>query len=111
MNSLVIVKPLDFLTEVDMQRIEFRKVMASGILALALLATSATAQSGAPATGVQGDASTVPVDDDGGFDMGWLGLLGLAGLLGLRRKEEHHVTRVDTTTGTGAGTGSTRPRV
>jgi len=93
-----------------MQRIEFRKVMASAILALALLATSATAQS-APPAGVQGDASTVPVDDDGGFDMGWLGLLGLAGLLGLRRKEEHHVTRVDTTTGTGAGTGSTRPRV
>ena len=89
-----------------MKRIELRKIIASGILALALVATGVQAQAG---SGVQGDATTAPADDDGGFDMGWLGLLGLAGLLGLRRKDEHHVTRVDTTTGTGSS--STRARV
>ena len=84
-----------------MQRTELRKIIASGILALALafVATDAQAQTGA---GVQGDATTVPADDDGGFDMGWLGLLGLAGLLGLRKKDDVHVTRVDSTTGPGA---------
>jgi MYXO-CTERM domain-containing protein len=89
-----------------MQRIELRKIIASGILALALafLPTDAQAQAG---TGAQGDATTAPAEDDGGFDMGWLGLLGLAGLLGLRKKDDVHVTRVDST----AGTGSTRARV
>ena len=93
-----------------MQRIELRKSIASGILALALLATGARAQepAGAGAPGGTGTAQTVDTDnDDGGMDLGWLGLLGLAGLLGLRRKDDHHVTRVDTT----AGTGSTRARV
>ena len=28
--------------------------------------------------------------DDGGFDMGWLGLIGLAGLLALRRRDDAH---------------------
>ena len=94
-----------------MQRTELRKLIASGILALALLATGAQAQdpagtgAGAGGTGTTqtGDTNT----DEGGMDLGWLGLLGLAGLLGLRRKDEHHVSRVDTTT----GTGSTRARV
>ena len=86
-----------------MQRIKLRKLIASGILALAFSATGVQAQ----AAGVQGDATTVPADDDGGFDMGWLGLLGLAGLLGLRKKDDVHVTRVDTTT----GPSTTRPRV
>ena len=89
-----------------MKGIELRRIVGSGILALALVATGVQAQAG---TGVQGDATTAPVEDEGGFDMGWIGLLGLAGLLGLRRKDEHHVTRVDTTTGT--GTSSTRARV
>jgi hypothetical protein len=92
-----------------MQRIEYRRIIGSAILALTLLATGAVAPSVAqtPAgTGAQGDATTVP-DDDDGMDLGWLGLLGLAGLLGLRRKDEHHVTRVDTT----AGTGTSRARV
>ena len=88
-----------------MQRIKLRKLIASGILALAFSATGVQAQ--AAGSGVQGDATTVPADDDGGFDMGWLGLLGLAGLLGLRKKDEVHVTRVDTTT----GPSTTRPRV
>lgn len=90
-----------------MQRSELRKIIASGVLAFALVATGAQAQdpAGTGATGtVQTDDAT---DDEGGMDLGWLGLLGLAGLLGLRRKDDHHVTRVDTTT----GTGSTRARV
>jgi MYXO-CTERM domain-containing protein len=28
-------------------------------------------------------------NDDGGFDLGWLGLIGLAGLLGLRKRDNH----------------------
>jgi MYXO-CTERM domain-containing protein len=88
-----------------MQRIEFRKIIASGILALALLATGAQAQD--PAAGTTGTTQTQTDNDEGGMDMGWLGLLGLAGLLGLRKKDDHHVTRVDTTT----GAGSTRARV
>ncbi len=90
-----------------MQRTELRKLIASGILALALLATGAQAQD--PAGTGTGATTTTQTDtsDDGGMDLGWLGLLGLAGLLGLRRKDDHHVTRVDTT----AGTGSTRARV
>ena len=91
-----------------MQRSELRKIIASGVLALALVATTAEAQDPAPAgTGPTGTAQIDDTDDDGGMDLGWLGLLGLAGLLGLRRKDDHHVTRVDTT----AGTGSTRTRV
>ena len=30
--------------------------------------------------------------DDGGFDLGWLGLIGLAGLIGLRRRDDAHGT-------------------
>lgn len=30
--------------------------------------------------------------DDGGFDLGWLGLIGLAGLLALRRRDDSHST-------------------
>ena len=91
-----------------MQRNTFRRLIGSGILALALTATGAQAQSGtgAAGTGTTGTTETRS-EDDGGMDLGWLGLLGLAGLAGLRRKDEHHVTRVDTTT----GTGSTRARV
>ena len=90
-----------------MQRNTFRRLIGSGILALALTATSAQAQDAAGAgTGAQGTAET-RTEDEGGMDLGWLGLLGLAGLAGLRKKDDHHVTRVDTTT----GTGSTRARV
>lgn len=36
--------------------------------------------------------TTTPVDydDNGGPDMGWLGLVGLAGLMGLRRRPVHN---------------------
>lgn len=87
-----------------MQRNELRRLIGSSILALSLLATGAGAQgTAAPATGTQGDVQTTDdANDEGGMDMGWLGLLGLAGLLGLRKKDDHHVTRVDTTTGTGS---------
>ncbi len=81
-----------------MQRNDLRKLIGTSILALSLLATSA----GAQGTAATGDAQTTTDTDDGGMDLGWLGLLGLAGLLGLRKKDEHHVTRVDTTTGTGS---------
>ena len=95
-----------------MNSIEIRRVMGSGLLALALSTTMAVApvQAQTPAggtTAAQTDARMDDNDDDDGMDLGWIGLLGLAGLLGLRRKDDHHVTRVDTTT----GTGTTRPRV
>ena len=90
-----------------MQRNDIRRLIGSSILALALVSTGAGAQATPAGTGAQGDAQTTTDNDDGGMDLGWLGLLGLAGLLGLRRKDDHHVTRVDTTT----GTGSTRARV
>ena len=90
-----------------MQRIEVRRIIGSGILALALLATGAvspsSAQEPATGTGAQGGATTTDDTDEGGMDLGWIGLLGLAGLLGLRKRDDHHVTRVDTTTGTATG--------
>ena len=91
-----------------MQRNTLRRLIGSGILALALTASGAQAQAGtgAAGTGTQGTTETQN-EDEGGMDLGWLGLLGLAGLLGLRKKDDHHVTRVDTTT----GTGSSRTRV
>ena len=94
-----------------MQRIGFRKIIASGILSLALVAAGAQAQEPGAGTGTGATGATQTDqgndNDEGGMDLGWLGLLGLAGLLGLRKKDDHHVTRVDTT----AGTGSTRARV
>ena len=95
-----------------MQSTEIRRVMGSSLLALALsmtfAATPVQAQTTPGATtAAQTDARLDDDDDDDGMDLGWIGLLGLAGLLGLRRKDEHHVTRVDTTT----GPGTTRPRV
>ena len=92
-----------------MQRNAIRTLIGSSLLALTLLTTGAGAQEpagGAGGTGAQGTATT-DNNDEGGMDLGWLGLLGLAGLLGLRRKDDHHVTRVDTTT----GAGSARARV
>ena len=94
-----------------MNSIDIRRVMGSSVLALALSTTMAVTPVQAQATpGATTAAQTDNInddDDDDGMDLGWIGLLGLAGLLGLRRKDEHHVTRVDTTT----GTGTTRPRV
>ena len=97
-----------------MQRNEIRRVIGSGILALAFLTMGAVTPSQAQtppggAAGTPGAQTTQTGDDndDDGMDLGWIGLLGLAGLLGLRRKDDPHVTRVDTTT----GTGTTRPRV
>jgi MYXO-CTERM domain-containing protein len=93
-----------------MQSTEIRRVMGSALLALALSTTMAVTPVHAQAPGATTAAQTGTMDDnddDDGMDLGWIGLLGLAGLLGLRRKDEHHVTRVDTTT----GAGTTRPRV
>lgn len=36
---------------------------------------------------------TTPVENNDGFDWGWLGLLGLIGLAGLRKPEEREVYR------------------
>ncbi len=92
-----------------MQSIDIRRVMGSAILALALSTTMAVApvQAQTPGGTTAAQTDTRDDDDDDGMDLGWIGLLGLAGLLGLRRKDEHHVTRVDTTT----GAGTPRPRV
>jgi hypothetical protein len=46
-------------------------------------------------TGVAEDTtaySATTAEDEGGFDMGWIGLLGLAGLMGLRRHREGYST-------------------
>jgi MYXO-CTERM domain-containing protein len=53
-------------------------------LALAFGTPLALAQTGDTTT-----ATRAEVEDDGGFDIGWVGLLGLIGLAGLRRKEPH----------------------
>jgi MYXO-CTERM domain-containing protein len=54
-------------------------------VALCLLAViSASAQTADP--NLDRRDTMTRVDDDRGFDMGWLGLLGLAGLAGLRRR-------------------------
>ena len=93
-----------------MNSTEIRRVMGSGLLALALSTTMAVSPVQAQTPAGTAPAQTTDLnddDDDDGMDLGWIGLLGLAGLLGLRRKDEHHVTRVDTTT----GPGTTRPRV
>jgi MYXO-CTERM domain-containing protein len=74
-------------TEKGEERSAMRKTAAIfGILALVLLGIGypAAAQTGA------GDAGGYDrTADDGGPDLGWLGLIGLAGLLGLRRREPH----------------------
>ena len=87
-----------------------RRVIGSAVLALGLLSTAAVSPSAAqnaPAAGTEAGSSTQADNDEGGFDMGWLGLLGLLGLMGMRRREPvrvDRVERVDTTA-------STRPRV
>ncbi|GGM02747.1 WGxxGxxG family protein [Deinococcus aerophilus] len=43
--------------------------------------------------------TTAPmIDDNDGFDWGWLGLLGLAGLAGLRRRDDRPYTNTTGTT-------------
>lgn len=71
-----------------------KRIVQMGIMLGGLTALPALAQTTAP----ERDTTTTTRPDtreDGGFDLGWLGLLGLAGLLGLRR----HGHRTDTTTG------------
>ena len=89
-----------------MSRTDSRRILGTATLAFALLATAGVQTGFAQTdTAARSGSSTAP-EDDGGFDMGWIGLLGLAGLLGLRRREAvvTRVDRVDTTA-------STRPRV
>ena len=87
-----------------------RRIIGSAVLALGLLSTAAVSPSDAqttPAAGTEAGSSTRADTDEGGFDMGWLGLLGLLGLLGMRKRDTvrvDRVERVDTTA-------STRPRV
>lgn len=40
---------------------------------------------------------TTDADDDGGFDMGWIGLLGLLGLAGLTKSRRDTTVRTTTT--------------
>ena len=81
-----------------MQRIEFRKWIWAGVLALFLSTAGAVSPVYAQAADDATMQTTTDTDDDG-TDWGWIGLLGLAGLLGLRRREHHveHHDRVDTT--------------
>ena len=78
-----------------MKRIKHSLLVSA--LAVGLAATVPLAPLAAQTTG---DATTQTTtddrDDDGGFDMGWLGLLGLLGLMGLKRNKDH--VHVDTTT-------------
>jgi hypothetical protein len=100
-------------------------VLGASLLALSLtfsanLPASATT---APPTDTVSPNATAPIDattdavdddleEDDGFDWGWLGLLGLIGLAGLARKNDDQVARYRDpnevgTTGTTTGTGTT----
>ena len=52
--------------------------------------------------GTSGGGTETADHDEGGFDLGWLGLLGLAGLLGLKRRNDHDHRTGTTHTGTRA---------
>ena len=97
------------------------KVLGATLLALSLTVSAnlpASATTAPPTDTVSPDA-TAPIDattdvaddveEDDGFDWGWLGLLGLIGLAGLTRKNDDHVARYRdpnevSTTGTTTGT-------
>lgn len=77
-----------------------KTVAVLGIFALMFLGVgfSASAQTAAD----DAAAYNRTADDDGGPDLGWIGLLGLAGLLGLRRREVHRDVSRPATTHTAA---------
>ncbi|HZH43747.1 MAG TPA: WGxxGxxG family protein, partial [Lysobacter sp.] len=62
----------------------------AGVLAVALLATSALTPVMAQTTGGNAADTTVATDDDDGFDWGLLGLLGLLGLIPRKRSVDVH---------------------
>lgn len=68
--------------------------MRKTIVAAALTAVMTLGFAGPAAAQTEGEETTQPADD-GGNDMGWIGLLGLAGLAGLAGRK-----RTDNTTGT-----------
>jgi MYXO-CTERM domain-containing protein len=57
--------------------------------------SAAGSGSTSPDMGVDRMSRTSPVEQDRGFDLGWMGLLGLAGLAGLRRKQTHSTVHRD----------------
>lgn len=81
-------------------RRDIAALMLAGLLVLVGAPTLGSAQTTGDTSPsgqtVQRGGQVAPADDDdGGMDLGWLGLLGLAGLLGLRRRDHDHVHRVD----------------
>lgn len=84
--------------------------MGGSFLALSLAIVSSTLPVSAQAT-TQTDPvipTTTVMDDDDGFDWGWLGLLGLIGLAGLKGRDRDTTTyATDRTTTTPA---SSNPR-
>ncbi len=72
--------------------------MTNGKIKLAALAIGLAAAMplAAQTTGSPGGQPATTVQQDDGFDWGWLGLLGLIGLAGLRRRDDGRTT---TTTG------------
>lgn len=57
------------------------------VLAIILLAGTATYSLAQTTTTTAADQTTDMVEEDDGFDLGWLGLLGLLGLAGLKRRD------------------------
>ena len=60
-------------------------VLAATVAMLSLPSVAVFAQDAAAPAATQNNNT----NDDGGFDLGWLGLIGLAGLLGLRKRDDH----------------------
>lgn len=71
-------------------------LIALGTTCLITIAAPVFAQSQTTPTDTTNNSAQV--DDDDGFDLGWLGLLGLIGLAGLRgrRDDRHHVSTTTT---------------
>lgn len=69
-------------------KMSFTTLAGTGVLALAC-AMPATAQN---STGGATNGGTT-VNDEGGFDLGWLGLLGLLGLVGMKRRHDETARR------------------
>ncbi|MBA3504772.1 MAG: WGxxGxxG-CTERM domain-containing protein [Betaproteobacteria bacterium] len=68
----------------------------AAVVLIAVVGSTAMAQSSTTPSGTTGMSPTTRMDDRRDFDWGWLGLLGLAGLAGLRRRDHH--TDVNTRT-------------
>lgn len=69
-----------------MERRQIRILAAGAILLAGTGLTIAQTDPAAPPPPAAG--ATVAAEDDGDFDMGWIGLLGLLGLAGLRRSRD-----------------------